>query len=458
MSKITQDFIGNIGSLYEKIHIQDQDFLNEESEYYDEEAAELVEDIILSLALSMFSEGYTAETFIKFLASSDEAVILEKYLTTDVSFISEELIHNDFVEEQLAILEAGGFLGLLARGFKSLVKGAGSATKATKSAVKTGVTKAATAGVDSRIGKQFAKSTDPSRTTAALEKVAKNKATKSGITVPQGSLSPKQSADLIKQARTAKAIKGVKTAGKASLAAGLGAGAVYALKPGGSGSVEGGPKPTPSSITPPPAPILPPPSGGGPSGGGPSGGGPSGGGPSGGSSGRSSGGTSSNTSKASNSAVNKKYDQLRKSDPEAAKKYGLEQWAKANPKLADKLNPDGTQKGTGKSEMERQASELRNRRIDMGVLNSEIKGGPEGPGKIDTASVSADVKAQQERDRKRAEKTAKDAAKTTTTESYDAYDLVLEYLINYGHADTLDEAHYLMLEMDAEMIGGICGI
>ena len=447
MSKITQDFIGNIGSLYEQIHIQDQDFLNEESEYYDEEAAELVEDIILSLALSMFSEGYTAETFIKFLASSDDAVILEKYLTTDVSFISEELIHNDFVEEQLAILEAGGILGLLARGAKAAVSGIKAGAKATKSAVKTGVTKAATAGVDSRIGKQFAKSTDPSRTTAALEKVAKNKATKSGITVPQGSLSPKQSADLIKQARTAKAIKGVKTAGKASLAAGLGAGAVYALKPDGSGSVEGGPKPTPGSITPPPAPILPPPSGGGPSGG-----------SSGGSSGRSSGGTSSNTSKASNSAVNKKYDQLRKSDPEAAKKYGLEQWAKANPKLAAKLNPDGTQKGTGKSEMERQASELRNRRIDMGIIDSEIKGGPEGPGKIDTASVSADVKAQQERDRKRAEKTAKDAAKTTTTESYDAYDLVLEYLINYGHADTLDEAHYLMLEMDAEMIGGICGI
>jgi hypothetical protein len=444
MSKITQDFIGNIGSLYEQIHIQDQDFLNEESEYYDEEAAELVEDIILSLALSMFSEGYTAETFIKFLASSDDAVILEKYLTTDVSFISEELIHNDFVEEQLAILEAGGILGLLARGAKAAASGIKAGAKATKSAVKTGVTKAATAGVDSRIGKQFAKSTDPSRTTAALERVAKNKATKSGITVPQGSLSPKQSADLIKQARTAKAIKGVKTAGKASLAAGLGAGAVYALKPGGSGGVEGGPKPTPSSITPPPAPILPPPSGG------------SGGGPSGGSSNRTSGGVS----RIPNSSVNKKYDQLRKSDPEAAKKYGLEQWAKANPKLAAKLNPDGSQKGTGQSQMEKDAEDLRRMTNASKQRQGELMGGPEGPGKIDSKSVDADVKAQQERDRKRAEKTAKDAAKTTTTtvESYDAYDLVLEYLINYGHADTLDEAHYLMLEMDAEMIGGICGI
>ena len=38
---------------------------------------------------------------------------------------------------------------------------------------------------------------------------------------------------------------------------------------------------------------------------------------------------------------------------------------------------------------------------------------------------------------------------------YDAYDLVLEYLLSQGHADTLEEAHYVMMEMDAEMIGTI---
>ena len=43
-------------------------------------------------------------------------------------------------------------------------------------------------------------------------------------------------------------------------------------------------------------------------------------------------------------------------------------------------------------------------------------------------------------------------------ESYDAYDLVLEYLLSQGHADTLEEANYVMLEMDAEMIGGIIDI
>jgi hypothetical protein len=40
-------------------------------------------------------------------------------------------------------------------------------------------------------------------------------------------------------------------------------------------------------------------------------------------------------------------------------------------------------------------------------------------------------------------------------ESYDAYDLVLEYLLDNGHVDTVDEAHYVMLEMKAEVIQGI---
>jgi len=37
----------------------------------------------------------------------------------------------------------------------------------------------------------------------------------------------------------------------------------------------------------------------------------------------------------------------------------------------------------------------------------------------------------------------------------DAYDLVLEYLFDNGHVDTVDEAHYVMMELDAETIGNI---
>ena len=38
---------------------------------------------------------------------------------------------------------------------------------------------------------------------------------------------------------------------------------------------------------------------------------------------------------------------------------------------------------------------------------------------------------------------------------YDAYDLVLEYLLSQGHVETLEEANYVMLVMDAETIGSI---
>jgi hypothetical protein len=35
--------------------------------------------------------------------------------------------------------------------------------------------------------------------------------------------------------------------------------------------------------------------------------------------------------------------------------------------------------------------------------------------------------------------------------------VVLEYLISTEQVETLDEAHYVMLEMDAETIGNIVG-
>ena len=46
-------------------------------------------------------------------------------------------------------------------------------------------------------------------------------------------------------------------------------------------------------------------------------------------------------------------------------------------------------------------------------------------------------------------------ARQGVKESYDAYDLVLEYLLSQGHVDTVEEANYVMLVMDAETIGTI---
>jgi hypothetical protein len=78
MSRISQDFINSVGYLYEEINIQQNDFLNEESEYYDAEAAEIVEDILATISTSMVYEGYSAEAIIGFLSDSSEETIIEK--------------------------------------------------------------------------------------------------------------------------------------------------------------------------------------------------------------------------------------------------------------------------------------------------------------------------------------------------------------------------------------------
>ena len=46
-------------------------------------------------------------------------------------------------------------------------------------------------------------------------------------------------------------------------------------------------------------------------------------------------------------------------------------------------------------------------------------------------------------------------AKKPFAEEMDAYDLVLEYLLDNGHVDTVEEAHYVMMELDAETISEI---
>ena len=475
MSRISQDFINDLGFLYENIHVKDQDFLNEESEYYEEETAELTEDIILSLALTMFSEGYTAETFVKFLASSDEEVILEKYLNIDVNFISEEAVYNDFVEEQFELLEVAGLIKLLGRGAKAAASGIKAGVKATKSAVKTGVTKVASAGVEKRVSKQLIgrKGVDIAvpgsktgrsgsswdRTTAALEKLSKSKAKKAGIDVPSGKLDPRQSTELLKQARTAKAIQGLKTAAKGALIGGTGVLAGYLgakLGSGGSGQQDAG-KPTPSgtpsgtkgddflkgsalaklggregrikdgefrtmkwspeskarydaatkgSATSTPAPAAP----------------------------SSSGGGSSSSAKPAAKPAAK---------PSAPKKpeggTAMQQWAKKYPELAAKVKP-------GQSGYE----EISAMRDKPGPNEKQDQTPTTGKSEaqIDKSSVEADIKKEQERLKKKAEQ-------TTTKESYDAYDVIIEYLIDTEQVDTLEEAHYVMLEMNEETIGNI---
>ena len=46
-------------------------------------------------------------------------------------------------------------------------------------------------------------------------------------------------------------------------------------------------------------------------------------------------------------------------------------------------------------------------------------------------------------------------SKLKALESYEPYDLVLDYVLSEGHAETVEEAHYVMTQMDADTIQGI---
>ena len=127
-------------------------------------------------------------------------------------------------------------------------------------------------------------------------------------------------------------------------------------------------------------------------------------------------------------------------------------WAKANPTLAAKVTPAGTQKGTGQSTMAKQAAELRAIRPSQAPAAASSTS-PSASGSVApaTAKLAATPKPTPVAPRATGSKKPGSAF-----EQYDAYDVVLEYLLDNGHADTVDEAHYVMMEMDGETIADIC--
>lgn len=207
----------------------------------------------------------------------------------------------------------------------------------------------------------------------------------------------------------------------------------------------------------------------------------------------------------------------RAAEMEKVKQSGMEIWAKANPKLAARLNPDGTQKGTGQSVMAKQAAELRSMQAASQArqapesgeqVRSSLPGGnysvaasnqmsqrtrnllgtqpvrlSQGqplaaqPQTITPAAQSAFARSGQTAQAMGMSATARNLAgpaasptavpnlnvadpakvppkKPVVKASYEygPYDLVLEYLLSEGHADTVDEAHYVMMQMSAEHI------
>ena len=123
MSNLTTEVFGDMNYLYEHIANRDSQQLNENSEYYDEEATELVADILATISSSMVYEGYSANAIISVLADSPNEDIIEKYLNFDENVIVESVVSEDYIVEQIELLEnkLTSAWGLLKAAGKTLV-------------------------------------------------------------------------------------------------------------------------------------------------------------------------------------------------------------------------------------------------------------------------------------------------------------------------------------------------
>jgi len=469
MSNLTTEVFGDMNYLYEHIANRDSQQLNENSEYYDEEATELVADILATISSSMVYEGYSANAIITFLTTSSEQDIVEKYLSFDENILTESVVSEDYIIEQLEIFDycidegLGSLIGKVAKGAGALA------------------VRIATKPARMKVAQKMMTSKDPTKTAAAVDRLARMKMNKAGfpadMTKKVVDAAPNisgKTAVIATAPAIGKVVKGVQkvkdiakgakaaltspTARNVGLTA-LGAGALVGLpyagaKMAGTGSGQG-PSPTggksvtpgtasntdfmkgstlaklggregrikdgefrtmswsqqskerynkaKGATTPPPAPKLPAPAG------------------SGGGSGSGGGG------KPAKSAAPAKLGStsFERRTPTSAELKGAQDYRSQNPNA----KPEDVLKAA-------QEAGKRQKSVDTDVAKFNK---PEELNK--PAPAGSALAGEQERRKAQATATQKES-----------YDLVLEYLFDYGHADTLAEAEYLMTELDESFI------
>jgi len=397
MSNLSTQVFGDMNYLYEHIANRDAQQLNENSDHYDEEFAELVEDIISTISLSMVHEGYSANGIISFLANSPNEDIIEKYLNFDENVITESTVSEDYIQEQLDQLNefVGAALRILGAGLKSAKYAKGVKGLAPVARLSSSLKGAATAA--ERVAKQGFKQSSVIRSglSKGVDKVK----------------------DIAKGAKTALTGSTAKKVGLGAAALGAATGVGYLggkmSGSGGQGTVSSVAKPTPQK--PPAAPKLPPPSSNSGSG----------------------GGSSSPPTKLKASTKPKE------SDKGPAGETSMQKWARLHPTLASKVKP-------GQSGYD----EISQTRVKPGSYEKQNQTPSSGPeaSNAQKSQAGADVAAIQAKERANFEKKNKEVMASTQKESYNAYELVLEYLFDNGHADTIAEAEYLMTELDESFI------
>lgn len=485
---MNKSFLDDIGYLYNNIAIRDTQILNEESEYYNEEFTELVVDILATISSSMVYEGYSANAIISFLETSSEQDIIEKYLSFDENILIESTVSEDYIIEQLEIFDY-----CIDEGLDSLIRGAAGL-----------VGRIASKPARMKVAQRIMTSKDPAKTAAAVDRLARMKMNKAGFPADMTKKVVDAAPDISGKTRViatapaiGKVVKGVQkvkdiakgakaaltspTAKKIGLGA-LGAGALVGLpyvgaklagaggenstaktSPGGAGTPSGGAVKDLAAYR----------AGGG-------------------------GAQSKKAGMASADVENLGRSNLFKAGGGAAKmqKVGLTKQqvmdlgskniAAKKPAAKPASTPSGGSGSGGGSSPSTAAKpaapakpaakgpaigttkggtkyEIRTPTTIEMNKSKEAGGGEEGVkaavaasqpttgsanSKIDTKAADAALAAENER-------LKKGTKPTTQKESYDAYDLVLNYLFETGQVDTISEAHYIMMELDSDAIGGI---
>ena len=398
MSNLSTEVFGDMNYLYEHIANQDAQELNENSDHYDEETTELVADILSTISSSMVYEGYSANAIISFLADSPNEDIIEKYLNFDENVITESVVSEDYIVEQLDQLNefVGAAIRILGAGLKSAKYAKGAKGIAPITRLASGLKGAGTAA--ERVAKQGLKQSSVIRSglTKGVEKV-KDIAT---------------SAKTALKSPTAKKV----ALGAAALGAATGAGYLGGKMSGSGGDqpVSAKPKPnSPATQKPPAAPKLPPPSN------------------------NSGGGGPSKSSASTKSATPPKP---KKSDEGPAGETPMQKWARLHPTQASKVK-------LGQSGYD----EISKTRVKPGPNEKQNQTPTTGPEASDAqkSQAGADVTAFQAKQKADFERKQKEVAASTQKESYD---IILEYLFDNGHADTIAEAEYIMTELDESFI------
>jgi hypothetical protein len=418
MSNLTTEVFGDMNYLYEHIANRDAQQLNENSDHYDEEFAELVEDIFYNISYSMASEGYSANGILDFLSKASEQDILEKYYDCT---ISEGLVSEDYILEQLQIIDEGigSLFKVLGKGIgmgaKALAKGTGTTLKGAGRTLSVATQRAMGPGARKAIKGAVTKVKDIAKSAkAALPTIGKVAAV--------GALGAGAGAIGAKMAGAGSGQGPEPTGAKSTNAsnADFTKGSVLAKLGGREGRIKDGEFRTmgwsqqskdrynkaKKAATPPPAPKLPAPTGSG----------------------------ASSSAKPTTSGKPTKTAKPAATGPSIGTTKDGTKFERRTP--TRKEMDAAKAAGGGES----------------GVKAAVAAGKPTtGPEATDAqkSQAGADVTAYQAKQKAEFEKKQKEVAAATQKESYD---LVLEYLFDNGHADTIAEAEYIMTELDESFI------